>query len=196
MGTHVDMRSASHDDHALVADVLAGRGGAFERLIGTHQALVWHIAYRMSGHPEDARDLCQEIFLRVHRTLGQFRFQSALSTWIGRVAFSVASNALQRKKIQLVDPGVMDSDPLLTIAGNDFPDRDLHRDQLRTLVLAAVDALSPLERTLITMYHLDELSIEEIASVVDAPQGTVKNYLFRARRRLRDKLAKLQEELA
>jgi RNA polymerase sigma-70 factor (ECF subfamily) len=150
----------------------------------------------MSGHPEDARDLCQEIFLRVHGTLGQFRFQSALSTWIGRVAFSVASNALQRKKIQLVEPGLTDEDPLSTIAGDGFPDMDLQRDQLRTSVLAAVDELSPLERTLITMYHLDELSIEEIANVVDAPQGTVKNYLFRARRRLREKLTRLREELA
>ena len=72
-------------DRALVAAVLAAEPGAFERLVREHQTLCWHIVLRLVRDPEDARDLCQEAFLRVHRHLHQYRFDCALKTWIGRV---------------------------------------------------------------------------------------------------------------
>ena len=76
------------DDAQLVTAVLARAPGAFERLVARHQALVWHLVYRMVQHPEDARELCQDVFFRVHERLGQFRAESSLATWIGRVAYT------------------------------------------------------------------------------------------------------------
>ena len=85
------------EDEELVKAVLARAPGAFERLVARHQKLVWHMVYRMVQHPEDARDLSQDVFLRVHQNLGQYRFESSLSTWIGRVAFNVAGRYLEKK---------------------------------------------------------------------------------------------------
>ena len=177
------------DDQELVEAVIARTPGAFERLIARHQALVWHLVYRMVKHPEDARELCQDVFLRVHQRLHQYRFESALATWIGRVAFSVASRHLQKKRLPLAEPAHDDDGDVFDDIGDGF---DLEaacadRETMQHLN-AAIEALPPLQRTLVTLYHLDELGIADICGITGLPDGTVKNYLFRARRRLRQQL--------
>ena len=100
-------------DRTLVEAVLANRAGAFEQLVRDYQGLCWHIIQRMVRHPEDTRELCQEAFLRVHRYLQQYRFDSPLKSWIGQVAYSVAKRHLERKRIALADMhvgGGMDED--------------------------------------------------------------------------------------
>ena len=188
-----------NEDRDLVEAVLARRRGAFERLIERHQNLAWHIVYRMVQHPEDTRDLCQEIFLRVHQRLAQFRFESSLSTWIGRIAFSVATRHLQRRRLPLVSDAFDDEDgePMVERIGDGFDLEAAFADAERVDAMAAAMAdLPPLQRTLLTLYHLDELGIAEIARITDMPEGTVKNYLFRGRARLRTRLEALIGEHA
>ncbi len=178
-----------NEDQELVTAVLARTPGAFERLIARHKALVWHVVFRMVKHPEDARELSQDVFLRVHQRLHQYRFESSLSTWIGRVAFSVASRHLQRKKLPLAEPAQdQDGDAFDDIGdGFDLEAAFADAETMRHLN-AAIESLPPLQRTLVTLYHLDEMGIADIAGITGLPEGTVKNYLFRARRRLRRQL--------
>jgi RNA polymerase sigma factor (sigma-70 family) len=177
------------DDQMLVTAVLARTPGAFEQLIARHKALVWHIVYRMVKHSEDARELSQDVFLRVHQRLHQYRFESSLATWIGRVAFSVASRHLQRKKLPMVESAAdEDGDALADVSdGFDLEAACADRETMRHLN-AAIEALPPVQRTLVTLYHLDEMGITEIGAITGLPEGTVKNYLFRARQRLRKSL--------
>lgn len=98
------------EDHDLVTAVLAKAPGAFERLMLRHKNLVWHLVYRMVQHPEDARELSQDVFFRVHECLHQYRFESSLATWIGRVAFTVTTRHLQKKRLPVVEPVAEDSD--------------------------------------------------------------------------------------
>ena len=177
------------DDQELVTAVLARTPGAFEQLIARHKALVWHVVFRMVKHPEDARELSQDVFLRVHQRLHQYRFESSLATWIGRVAFSVASRHLQKKKLPLAEPiGDDDGDAFDDIGdGFDLEAACADRETMQHLN-AAIESLPPVQRTLVTLYHLDELGIAEIGTITGLPEGTVKNYLFRARQRLRQLL--------
>jgi RNA polymerase sigma factor (sigma-70 family) len=180
-----------NEDRDLVGDVLAQRRGAFERLVERHQRLAWHIVHRMVQHPEDTRELCQEVFLRVHQRLAQFRFESSLSTWIGRIAFSVATRHLQRRRLPMVNESAHDDgdDAPISRIGDGFDLESAFADaELVSAMTSAMEALPPLQRTLLTLYHLDELGIAEIARITDMPEGTVKNYLFRARARLRKQL--------
>ena len=179
-------------DRALVEAVLANRAGAFEQLVRDYQGLCWHIIQRMVRHPEDTRELCQEAFLRVHRYLHQYRFDSPLKSWIGQVAYSVAKRHLERKRIALADMhvgGGMDEDDgpsLLDNIGDGVDLQDAHAlaDDERELH-AAIERLPPLQRTLLTLYHLEELPIGEIATITGLAEGTIKSHLFRSRKTLR-----------
>ena len=184
------MDEARAEDRELVTAVLARAPGAFERLVARHQKLVWHLVYRMVQHPEDARDLSQEVFLRVYQRLGQYRFESALATWIGRVAFSVSTRHLQRRKLPIVESGADDeAGAAWEQVGDGFDLEAACADhELMGLLGAAIERLPAIQRTLVTLYHVDELPIGEIAAITGLPEGTIKNYLFRARAKLRQVL--------
>ena len=148
-------------DRALVEAVLARRPGAFEQLVRDYQGLCWHVIQRMVRHPEDTRELCQDAFLRVHRYLHQYRFDSPLKSWIGQVAYAVAKRHLERKRILLAEPaGDDDGLSLLDNIGDGFDlvatfagaeaERELH---------AAIERLPPLQRTILTLYHLSLIHI-------------------------------------
>jgi RNA polymerase sigma factor (sigma-70 family) len=177
----------SSPDRELVDAVLANRPGAFERLIREYQGLCWHIIFRMVRQPEDARDLCQDTFLRIHQCLHQYRYESALKSWIGRVAYTIALRHLQHKRIALVE-NTDDSDDyaLVENISDDFDLESACADEETAQHLhAAIEALPPLQRTLLTLYYLEETTIPEIARITGLATGTIKSHLFRSRLRLR-----------
>ncbi|HEY9131598.1 MAG TPA: sigma-70 family RNA polymerase sigma factor [Dyella sp.] len=178
------------EDQRLVQAVLARKAGAFERLVREYQGLCWHIVYRMVRHPEDARELCQEVFLRVHRCLHQYRGDSALKSWIGQVAYTIALRHLQRRRIPLVEPPDDEDgqNPLEQIDDGFDLEAACADEELNRHLQAALESLPPLPRTVLTLYHLDELSIAEIAMVTGLASGTIKSHLFRSRRQLRERL--------
>jgi RNA polymerase sigma factor (sigma-70 family) len=172
-------------DRELVTAVLAGQSAAFERLVHGHQKLCWHIIIRMVRNPEDARELCQDTFLRVHRCLHQYRFESSLKSWIGRIAYNIAVRHMQRKRIPVVDQAE-DAPSLIENVADDFDLESAWADEETVRHLhGAIEALPPLQRTLLTLYYLEELSIPEIASITGEAVGTIKSHLFRSRLRLR-----------
>jgi RNA polymerase sigma-70 factor (ECF subfamily) len=176
------------EDEELVQAVLARAPRAFERLVARHQKLVWHMVYRMVQHPEDARELSQEVFLRVYERLDQYRGESSLSTWIGRVAFSIAGRHLEKKKLPMHEARETeeDAEPAWQQVSDGFDLEAACADhETMQLLQQAIDKLPALQRTLVTLYHLEEMGIGEIAEVAGLPEGTVKNYLFRARAKLR-----------
>jgi RNA polymerase sigma-70 factor (ECF subfamily) len=182
------------DDRALVNGVLERRAGAFETLVARHQRLVWHMIHRLVQHPEDTRDVCQEAFLRVHRELHRFRFESLLSTWIARIAWHAGLRHLERKRLPLID--LVDDDSIAQQVAGDFDlEASCANAQLLERLHAAIDALPPLKRAVLTLYYLEDLGVSEIAFILDRPEGTVKSELLRARARLRKVLDALQGDL-
>lgn len=176
-------------DRALVEAVLARAPGAFERLVRDYQGLCWHIINRMVRHPDDTRELCQDTFLRVHQCLHQYRFESPLKAWIGQVAYSIARRHLKRKRIALVDPGDDDGfDPLDHVSDGFDLEAASADAEIAAGLHAAIEGLSPLQRTVLTLYYLDEVSIGEIAGITGLAEGTIKSHLFRSRAKLRERL--------
>jgi RNA polymerase sigma factor (sigma-70 family) len=174
------------DEYARVRAVLDQKPGAFEALVRDYQKLCWHIVFRMVGNQDDARDLCQESFLRVHRLLHQFRFECPLKAWVGRIAYSIALRHLERRRaaptVYLDDEGEGDD----RVAYESDIERASGDAQHAARLREAVQALPAVPRTLVTLYHLDELSISEIATITGMNEGTIKSHLFRARSALRD----------
>jgi RNA polymerase sigma-70 factor (ECF subfamily) len=181
-----DIRSSP--DRDLVDAVLANRPGAFERLVREYQGLCWHIIQRMVRNPEDTRELCQDTFLRVHQCLHQYRGERALKSWIGRVAYTIALRHLQHKRIALVDNDD-DGYALVENLGDGFDLEAACADEETARHLhEAIEQLPPLQRTLLTLYYLEETTIPEIARITGLASGTIKSHLFRSRLRLRGAL--------
>jgi RNA polymerase sigma-70 factor, ECF subfamily len=194
------LKRNSPEDRYLVNLVLKGDNSAFNTIIRNSERLVTQIVFKMVRNAEDRKDLAQDIYLRAYKGLASFTFRAALSTWIAQIAYNTCINHLEKKKHVLL------SDWEET-AGNDTEETDdvlntplapvgkeadqgVLQKQRTAVIQQAIEALPPLYKTLITLYHNEELSYEEITSITDLPIGTVKNYLFRARKTLKEHLLK------
>jgi RNA polymerase sigma factor (sigma-70 family) len=184
---------AWQDDLALARRALAGNAAAFASIVRAHQRLVWHMAWRMLQHRQEAEDCCQEVFLRVHQNLRQYRGDSALGTWIGRVAFSVALRMAQKRKLRLDIPNDFEPESAFEHIGSSEDIETAHAESEQLNVLhAAIEQLPGLPRTVLSLHYRDGLPISEIASMLDCPEGTVKSHLNRGRNRLKSALAHLE----
>lgn len=183
-----------NEDAILVSAIVNGDARAFRRLVQQHQRLVGHLVSRMVNRTEDCEDISQEVFLRVYQRLPSFRFQSKLSTWIATVAYRTALNYLKKEEKH-------GNEPLEHAAGcwQDLPDagEQLDKREIYAFVHQQITELPVHYRTVLTLFHLEEMSLAEIQEITGMPAGTVKNYLFRARKLLKDRLQArfLNEEL-
>ena len=185
-------------DQQLVTLVLKGNTAAFRQIVQRTQGLVTQLVFKMIRHPADRPDVAQEVYLKVFKNLAGFRFQAKLSTWVGQIAYNTCLHYLEKKQLVLVDLAEQKLDdsaeegrspPLALVAGPDYdPETALFDQELASILSTAIEQLPPLYRTLIALYHQQELSYEEIAQITSLPDGTVKNYLFRARKLLKQLL--------
>lgn len=168
-------------DHALIQAVLEGDLRAYEQLVLRHQDMVAHFVWRIVPQEQDREEVCQDVFLKVYLNLPKFRFESKFTTWLLSIAYRVAVSALRRNK----DAAHIEMSP--EPAGESL-DEDAMGAQIGQLVAQEIDKLSLDERSIVTLFHLKECSVEEIAAIVGKPAGTVKSLLFRARRKMKDHL--------
>nr|NIM97546.1 sigma-70 family RNA polymerase sigma factor [candidate division Zixibacteria bacterium] len=146
--------------------------------------------------PADREDVCQDVFLKVYEGLGGFKFESKLSTWIAKIAYNTCLNYLEKKTVPLFDDLTPEEQSLESFPSRvQGPDRIVEEKEASVLLRSEIDRMPVHYRTILTLYHLDQMSYKEIGETMDLPEGTVKSYLFRARRLLKDRLmAKYQRE--
>jgi len=179
---------------ALISRCVAGDEAACTELVTEHQRMVFHLALHMLGDREEALDLSQEVFLNVFRTIGRFRGQSALRTWIYRIVINQARNRQRwwkrrHRSDQVSLEQRLETDGTLPPARNvDEPDRVLGQKQLAVRVWKALDRLPFDQRTVVILREIDGLSYDEIAFSLGVAVGTVKSRLTRARAALRTQL--------
>jgi RNA polymerase sigma-70 factor (ECF subfamily) len=175
---------------ALVERCAEGDERASEALVSEHQRIVVQLATNLLGDREEALDLAQEVFLRVFRTIHQFRGQSALRTWIYRIVVNQARNRhrfwLRRHRADQVslDQHVASHGDTLSGVGP-TPERALAQKELASQLRQALNDLPFEQRTAIFLREIDGLSYEEIAFSLNLAVGTVKSRLTRARHALR-----------
>jgi RNA polymerase sigma factor (sigma-70 family) len=185
-------------DQQLVTQVLGGNTAAFGNIVQRTEGLVMQMVFKMIRHPADRPDVAQDVYLKVFQNLAGFRFQAKLSTWVGQIAYNTCLHYLEKKQLILVDPSEAAPDNAVEegvralpslVAGTDYdPETALSGRELADILGTAIEQLPPLYCTLISLYHQQELSYEEIAQITSLPDGTVKNYLFRARKMLKQHL--------
>lgn len=173
------------DEGAVVARCKANVPDAFEVLVSLYERRVYNLAYRMTGSREDAEDILQETFLRVHASMGTFRGDCSLGTWICRIAYNVTIDALRAKACR---PKCQDQDEervqdLRDL--NPLPDDEIMRSEFWTVFEAGMNELSPEQRAAVYLRDVRDMTYEDIAAILRCPVGTVKSRLSRARDALR-----------
>jgi RNA polymerase sigma-70 factor (ECF subfamily) len=177
----------------LVQRCATGEDAACAELVAEHQRMVMQLAVNLLGDHDDALDLCQEVFLRVFRTIHRFRGHSSLRTWIYRIAINQARNRhrfwQRRRRANQVSLDAHVAAHGDSLSGTEAgPDRVLAQKELAARLQAALDHLPFDQRTAIVLREIDGLSYEEIAYSLGVAVGTVKSRLTRARQALRAEL--------
>ena len=186
----VDWSDIGVREAALIQRCAAGDDTAFAEVVAEHQRMVVQLAMNLLGDRDEALDLSQDVFIRVFRTIGQFRGQSALRTWIYRIAVNQARNRhrfwrRRRRSDQVSLDAHVEAHGDFQCGAEVGPDRILAQKELAARLQGALDALPFDQRTAIVLREVDGLSYDEIAFSLGVAVGTVKSRLTRARQSLR-----------
>jgi RNA polymerase sigma-70 factor (ECF subfamily) len=179
---------------ALIERCAAGEQAACAELVSGHERMVYQLALHLLGDRDEALDLSQEVFFSVFRTIGNFRGQSALKTWIYRIVINQARNRQRwwrrRHKADQVslDQHMAAHGDLRQPGEHISPDRAYARKELAEKLWTALDQLPFDQRTVIVLREIDGLSYDDIAFSLGVAVGTVKSRLTRARQTLRQQL--------
>ena len=172
----------------LIARAVAGDRQAARELYDAHAPRVFRLAFRLAGDDELARELTQETFIRAFAQLGRFRGESALSTWLHRVALSVISNAMRKvKRFRTREADLEEADGVAVTGPGVDPD-------LREKLYRAIDDLPEIYRVTFIMHDVEGYTHDEIATTLGIAEGTCKSRLSVARAQLREKLASVAKE--
>jgi len=185
----------TREDAELVRLVLAGDTELYAVLVNRYRTRLSRYVERFTYDVEDARDVTQDVFIKVYGALDSFDPRFKFSTWLFRIAGNAAIDHLRRRRVRTLplelplgrDGEVREVDPAETRPN---PHEELSRQRLRAALAEAIDRLPDDYRELISLRHYGEMPYEEIAELKGMPLGTVKNKLFRARQALRDLLPK------
>ncbi len=187
-------------EQAEIKRVLAGESDRFEYFVRTYQKRVFRLAYTLLRDASEADAVAQDVFVKAWRGLAEFKGESAFETWLTRITINAVKDFARRRKPVVSFSDVRGPDEeagpdlpsRLDPADGTSPERDLMARDIRRRLAAALVSLSPRQRTVFVMKHYEERSIAEIGAATGLDEGTVKSHLFRAARKLRQRLEDLR----
>jgi RNA polymerase sigma-70 factor (ECF subfamily) len=183
----------------ILGRVRSGEPEAFEYFVKTYQRKVFRLVYTLVRNAAEADALTQDVFVKAWRAVPDFKGEAAFETWLNRIAVNAVRDAARRRKpvvsfSELADAEGVDAELPRALEPTDgtSPERDALSRQIRRRIGEALEALSPRQRSIFVMKHYEERSIAEIGAATGLDDGTVKSHLFRAARKLRQKLEDLR----
>jgi len=198
----VDLAALS--DRDVVARAAQGHERAYRELIGRYERPVFSLIYRLVRDRELAEDLAQETFIKVLNAIDRYDASYKFSSWIFKIANNTAIDSLRKKTLDTVS---LDGSPHArsvaeaaegwsptAVARDENPQEYVERLELGSALDRALAELRPEYRTAIVLWHMEDRPYEEIADIMDVPLGTVKTYIHRARKELRERLAQEAED--
>ncbi|HEY6625652.1 MAG TPA: sigma-70 family RNA polymerase sigma factor [Ignavibacteriaceae bacterium] len=184
-------------DTDLIIQAQKGDQSAFEELVYRYDRNVLSITIKYANNEDDAKDLYQEVFIRVYRGIKNFKFQSEFSTWLFRITTNVCLTYKSRSKEHLrvsIDKDFDEEENEFSttkelVYDGSSPEEISSGANLGDIVNAAVESLSPKQKMTFVLKHYEGYKIREIAEMLNCKEGTVKKYLFDATKNLRKKLS-------
>jgi RNA polymerase sigma-70 factor (ECF subfamily) len=186
-------RDSVQDEAALIKAAQRGDQAAFERLVHSYDQNVLRLAYNLLRSQEDARDIYQEAFLRVHRNLHNFRFDCSFHTWLYRIVTNLCLDHLRKRKVRKEEATVIETEDGIKDRMADFaetratgdPQRHLLSRELQQRIGNVMEELTPRERAVFEMRHHQGMRLRAIGEVLGTTEEAAKNCLFRATQKMR-----------
>lgn len=174
-------------DLELAQAIVRGSDAACAEFVDRYRGLCFHVVRRFVASDDEAFDLCQDTFIRALDRMGQYRGESSLAAWVGRVAFNIAQRRAEKIRSRREVAWDDDERGFETTLPSNAPaiETVIDADRERQRLQAAMRSLSAAEQTVLTLYHLEELGLAEISAITGLPEGTLKSHLSRGRQRLR-----------
>ncbi len=187
------------DEAGLIRAVQGGDSDAFESLVRAYDQSVLRIAMNLLRSPEDARDVYQEAFLRVYKSIHLFRFDCSFHTWLYRIVTNICLDHLRKRKVRREEPSVIEAsdgpidriDQIHEEAAHADPERQMWNSQLGARIRSALDDLTPRERMVFELRHYQGLRLRNIGEMLGTTEEAAKNCLFRATQKMRAELGDL-----
>lgn len=176
----------------IIARVKQGDLSAFNVLIEEHKAMAFTLALKILKSREDAEEVAQDSFLKAYKNINQFEGKSKFSTWLYTIVYNTAITRLRKKKPSMVTSDGLSDFNLKNYSESDKEWRKLQRDERSDYIKKALDSLNEEDALVITLFYLNENSLQEICEITSWEISNVKVKLHRARKRL---LLKLEELL-
>ncbi len=179
-------------EQKLLKNAQKGDIEAFEKLIEKHQKMVYNIAFRMMGNREDAYDMSQEVFIRVFNAIGRFKGNAAFSTWIYRITKNVCLDEHRKRKnkntlsIDKELEGEQGSIQRQLRDDSPSPEEIFEKKAMKKTIQEAINNLPDQHKIVIILRDIKGFSYQEIAKIIECPEGTVKSRINRARKALKD----------
>jgi RNA polymerase sigma-70 factor (ECF subfamily) len=192
-GTAGARLSPKLDEHALIRAVQQGSQDAFEQLVRAYDQNVLRLALNLLRSPEDARDVYQEAFLRVYRSIHGFRFDCSFHTWLYRIVTNIGLDHLRKRKVRKEESAIVETaegaiDRMNEVeeeAAHADPERNLWNRQLGRRIEDALGELTPRERMVFELRHYQGLRLRSIGEILGTSEEAAKNCLFRATQKMR-----------
>ena len=183
------MRAKATSDADLARRCRQGDARAWRELVARFTPQVFRLAQRVLRSPVEAEDACQEVFMRVHRSIDRFDATRPLAPWISRIAYNACLRRLERRAADASRAADPQDLQLRRDPGAADPERAAQRGETRELIETLMDHLSAQDRALMVLRYREGLADAEVAEATGMPVNTVKTRIFRARARLRTGLA-------
>jgi RNA polymerase sigma-70 factor (ECF subfamily) len=185
------------DEKELIILAQKGDNAAFEQLVYLYDKKVLSLALKYIKDEDLAKDIYQEVFIRVYKGLKNFQFKSEFSTWLFRITTNVCLTFKTKKASRVfvsVNEENMDAEPVIELKDESYessPDRILIATEITKRIGNALDEFPAKQKIVFILKHFEGYKIKEIAVILDCQEGTVKKYLFEAIHKLREKLKDL-----
>lgn len=178
------------NEEVLILRAQQGNLHAFEKLVHRYDAKVYSIILSMMQNSEDARDIYQEVFIKVYKSIGKFRFESEFSTWLHRIAVNSAITFRGKKnsKQHYYQEGNSYEQELEARPNTNTPEKELLNAELNEQIQMGIEMLPPQQKAVFVLRHYHGYKLGEIARIMECSDGTIKNYLFRATQKMRETL--------
>ena len=180
---------SSFSDEYYIERVIKGDHSSYATLVERHKDMVFTIANRMLKNREEAEEVAQDAFMKAYRSLKKFRKESKFSTWLYRIVYNLCVSQLRKNKTQI--QSLDDEEKNIDIEDTHKKMEKLEKKERSKYINRAIDNLNPEEKTIITLYYQDELSVAEISEVTRLTQSNVKVRLHRSRLKLYDELNRI-----